>query len=113
MLHELRWLEAKNEAGLTFDLTANFAEAMKVLPETDVRQRNLRLLYEALRRDIHFIARHAQQYPQGLFQCLWNSCWWYDTPDAASHYDLSQRESNGPLPWELPTEQRLSPHLER
>ena len=89
LLHELRWLEAKNEVGLTFDLTADFADVMKGLPETDARLRNLRLLDEALRRDIHFIARHAKDYPQGLFQCLWNNCWWYDAPEAAAHYDLT------------------------
>jgi len=42
---------------------------------------------DALRRDIHFIARHAQDYPQALFQCLWNTCWWYDCPEAALHYE--------------------------
>ncbi len=49
-------------------------------------KRILRLLEEALRRDIHFIARHADDYPQALFQCLWNTCWWYDCPEAAQHY---------------------------
>ena len=70
LLHELRWLEAKNEAGLTFDLTADFAEAMKALPETDGRQRNLRLLDEALRRDIHFIARHSEGLSAGVVSVL-------------------------------------------
>ena len=46
----------------------------------------LKLLDEALRRDIHFIDRHASEYPQGLFQCLWNICWWYDCEEAAAHY---------------------------
>jgi WD40 repeat protein len=45
------------------------------------------LLDEALRRDMHFIARHAHDYLHGLFQCLWNTCWWYDCPEAAKHYD--------------------------
>src|SRR5262249_21064660 len=40
-------------------------------------------------------------YPQGLFQCLWNSCWWYDCPEAAEHYDPPRGgwETDGP-PWE-------------
>jgi WD40 repeat protein len=87
LLQELLWLEAKNEAGLTFDLTADFDAALFALPQSDARRRNLRLLDEALRRDIHFIARHAQQYPQVLFQCVWNSGWWYDSPEAAAHYE--------------------------
>lgn len=86
LLHELPWLEAKNAAGLAFDLLRDFKAATDALPETDDQHRILRLLDEALRRDIHFIARHSQDYPQGLFQCLWNSCWWYDCPEAAKHY---------------------------
>ena len=47
----------------------------------------IRLLDEALRRNVNFIARHAQDYPQGLFQCIWNNAWWYDCPEAAAHYE--------------------------
>jgi WD40 repeat protein len=43
----------------------------------------LRLLKEASSRDANFIARH----PSTLFQCLWNSCWWYDCPAAANHFE--------------------------
>jgi hypothetical protein len=86
LLHELRWLEAKNEAGLTFDLTADFREALGVIPADDSRRKILRLLDEALRRDIQFIGRHAKDYPQGLTQCMWNSGWWYDCPQSAAHY---------------------------
>lgn len=103
LLHELRWLETKNEAGLTFDLTADFYAALKTLPTTGSRHRILRLLDEALRRDIHFIARHSQDYPQGLFQCLWNSCWWYDCPEAAQYYEQAPAGTSAePPPWELP-----------
>jgi WD40 repeat protein len=45
---------------------------------------------------VHFIDRH----PTTLFQCLWNSCWWYDCPDAAEHYDLSKRTGTERLPRE-------------
>jgi WD40 repeat protein len=86
LVRELRWLEAKNEAGLTFDLTADFRDALEALTAGDARREILLLLDEGLRRDIHFIARHAVDYPQALFQCLWNSCWWYDCPEAARHY---------------------------
>ncbi len=90
LLHELRWAEAKNAAGLAFDLPHDFSAAMEVLPESDNRRWMLKLLDEALRRDIHFIDRHREDYPQGLFQCLWNHGWWYDCPDAAKHYESGQ-----------------------
>lgn len=74
LLLELRWLETKNDAGLAFDLIQDFETALRVLPAAHAEHRLLSLLNEALRRDIHFIARHAENYPQALFQCLWNSC---------------------------------------
>src|SRR5688500_8895204 len=55
------------------------------MPREHPRQRILKLLEEALRRDIHFVARHRQDYPRALFQCLWNSCWWHDSPAATTH----------------------------
>jgi len=70
------WLEALPD---TLQDTAT-AEA---LPPRHERARTLRLLEEALRRDVHFISRH----PTALFQCLWNRAWWYDCPEAAGHYD--------------------------
>jgi len=96
LLCELRWLEVKNEAGMTFDLTADFRDAIRALPRDDSRRKILRLLNEGLRRDIHFIARHSQNYSQALFQCLWNSCRWYDRPKATACSD-----------------ERLTPLLER
>ncbi len=76
LLHELRWLEQKNASGMVFDLLHDFSTAIDSLPFQDPRSIVLRLLDEALRRDIHFIARHSEDYPQALFQCLWNTCWW-------------------------------------
>src|SRR5262249_14656413 len=86
LLHDLRWLAAKNVARLTFDLATDLRGALSTLSVEDSRCGILRLLDEALRRDIHFIVRHREDYPQALFQCLWNSCWWYDCPEAAHHY---------------------------
>lgn len=87
-LTTLRFLEAKAEAGLVFELADDFASALKGLPKRHPKRRILALLGEALRRDIHFIARH----PTTLFQCLWNSCWWYDCPEAERHYELSTQD---------------------
>jgi WD40 repeat protein len=85
-LTTLSFLEANVTAVRSFDLANAISEAVSVLPESRPQRGILKLLEEALRRDIHFIARHAHDYPQGLFQCLWNTCWWYDCPEAAQHY---------------------------
>ena len=52
------------------------------MPPDHPKRRILRLLEEAIRRDIHFIDRH----PTTLFQCMWNMCWWYDCREEAGHY---------------------------
>jgi WD40 repeat protein len=99
LLTDLRELEARAEAGLVFALVNDLAELNRALAEGEER-RLLGLLEEGLRRDVHFIDRHQRDYPQALFQCLWNTCWWYDCAEAAAHYDLSQRTGSGPLPWQ-------------
>ena len=86
LLTTLPWLEAKAEAGLAFDLAADFGQAVDTVPASHPKHQVLRLLQEALRRDVHFIARH----PSTLFQCLWNICWWYDCPEAERHYGRPQ-----------------------
>jgi WD40 repeat protein len=68
---------------MVFDLVGDLAEALRLLPADRPRYLLLGLLEQALRRDAHFLARH----PSSLFQCLWNSCWWYDCPNAAQHFD--------------------------
>ena len=59
---------------MIFDLASDFAAALSALPSGHSKRRLITLLDEAIRRDIHFIDRH----PTTLFQCMWNSCWWYD-----------------------------------
>jgi WD40 repeat protein len=111
LLLDLAYLEAKSEAGMVFELAGEFTAVTQALPEGN-RRRLLELLEEGLRHDIHFIHRHYRDYPQGLFQCLWNRCWWYDCPEAANHYrDGSQVWAEGP-PWETPRKDRLSTLLE-
>jgi WD40 repeat protein len=68
---------------MIFSLIQDFAAALDAMPSQHPRQRILALLDEAIRRDVHFIDRH----PTTLFQCLWNSCWWYDCPEAERHFD--------------------------
>ncbi|MBN1460726.1 MAG: DUF4062 domain-containing protein [Armatimonadetes bacterium] len=98
-LTDLQSLEAKAEGGMTFDLGMDFAGAGETLPADREWSRNTKLLGQALRSDLHFIARH----PDTLFQCLWNRVWWYDCPDAASHYDPPKGGwGTGGAPWERP-----------
>jgi len=113
LFEDLFFLETKIEAGLVFELATEFTQCVSSLSDARPRRRILKLLDEALRRDIHFIARHVKNYPQALFQCLWNSGWWYDCPEAVAHYDLSKRKSKGLLPWDLPAQERLMTLLER
>jgi WD40 repeat protein len=99
LLTDLPFLEAKTEAGLVFDLAGDLGHAVTGLPVDHHERRLLRLIEEALRTDIHFLARH----PSCLFQCLWNRCWWYDCPQAARQYDPPERgwPPEGP-PWARP-----------
>jgi WD40 repeat protein len=98
LLLEPGYLEAKTEAGLVFDLAGDFSAVGARLPTGDERQRLLALLEEALRADIHFIARH----PGCLFQCLWNRGWWYDCDAAAGHCDPPEEGWQEAPPWQRP-----------
>ncbi|GEM_PF-1515570 len=108
-LCDLEFLEAKCAAGLAFALAGDFAQAVASLPPVRPHVQILRLLEEALRRDIHFIARHSQEYPQALFQCMWNSCWWHDCTDAALYFEDGEAANpkQAPVRWEQ-TERPLS-----
>jgi WD40 repeat protein len=97
-LTDLFFLESKTEAGLVFDLAADLTVATQRMPADRRKRRILELTEEAIRADIHFIARH----PTTLFQCLWNTCWWYDCPDAAAHYVPG--DATAPPPSEQPGE---------
>ncbi len=85
---------------MIFDLVKDFTDVFDAMPKDHPRHRILKLLDEAIRRDVHFIDRH----PTTLFQCLWNTCWWYDCAEAAGHYD---KPDGGP--WELPEPRRAWP----
>jgi WD40 repeat protein len=99
LLTTLPELEAHVEAGLVFELVGDFSAVAAGLPDGKERRR-LGLLAEALRWDGPFIHRHRKDYPQALFQCLWNSAWWYDCPEVAEHYELPAQSSAGGLPWQ-------------
>jgi WD40 repeat protein len=111
LLEDVAFLEAKVVAGLTFDLPGDFAEALRAVPAEHPERKILALIDEAIRRDIHFIARHARDYPQALFQCLWNSCWWYDCSEAKPHYVHPEEGSQTSAPWK-DTGRKLHEHME-
>lgn len=84
---------------MIFDLVRDFAATLNQMPGKHPRRRILKLLDEAIRRDAQFISQH----PTTLFQCLWNTCWWYDCPDAEKHYEASEDgDLTGRLPWNQP-----------
>jgi len=111
LLTDLRFLEAKTQAGLVFELARDYNEVAERLPASEPDRRILQLLGAALRRDIHFIHRHTNDYPQVLFQCLWNTCWWYDCEEAATHYvephPTPPQEQQGPCPETQQLERRV------
>ncbi|HPB30397.1 MAG TPA: NB-ARC domain-containing protein, partial [Candidatus Sumerlaeota bacterium] len=112
LLTDLAFLEAKVAAGLTFELPGNLRKAIDALPEERLIRGILKLLDEAICRDIYFIARHATDYPQALFQCVWNNGWWYDHPSAGNYYIEPESGFKASAPWQTP-EPKLYELLER
>jgi hypothetical protein len=62
---------------MIFELVKDFSDVLAAMPAEHPRRGMVRLLEEATRRDVQFIDRH----PTTLFQCMWNTCWWYDCPE--------------------------------
>lgn len=83
LLMDWHLLDAKYRAGYVYELASDLRDGQLLLPGNKL----LALVEEALRRDLGFIEAHRTDYPQALLQCLWNTCWWYDHPDARAHYE--------------------------
>ena len=66
---------------MIFELAQDFHDAVAAMPRGHPKHRMFELLEEAIRRDIHFIARH----PTTLFQQLVNQLVW-----AAKFYPLDE-----------------------
>ncbi len=92
---------------MIFPLVQDFADALAAMLREHPRYRILKLLDEAIRCDVHFIDRH----PTTFFQCMWNACWWYDSPEAAGHYQRPNDEV-GPAPRESPVARQLASLVE-
>ena len=83
---------------MIFSLSLDMRNAAEAMPAEHPKRRMLELLEEALGRDIHFMDRH----PTTLFQCMWNTCWWYDCPEAAPHYQEPEGGWSAAPPWLAP-----------
>ena len=81
-LKNILFLKAKVTCGMVFGLARDYTEALRYLPPDPAERRILGLLEEAIRRDAHFVALN----PTTFFQCLWNTCWWFDSALSANHY---------------------------
>jgi WD40 repeat protein len=89
------FLEAKAQTSQVLELPDDFAAAVARLPHDAPGRHLLSLLHEATANHIRWLSRH----PTTLFQCLWNSCWWYDCPAAAKHSSKGGGPPGG-RPWE-------------
>ena len=92
LLSNLDFLETKSISGKAFDLLSDFQFAIETIPVDRLYLTILSKLYDAIKNDIIFIDEYKDSYPQAIFQCLWNSCWWYD--HQGLNQDLSKIREN-------------------
>lgn len=78
----LLW-EAMVEADDMTYLFDDFVWGLSHLPRSRKHRRVLKCVEEAMWRSQRFISEN----PTGLFQCLWNTCWWHDCDATLQHYD--------------------------
>jgi hypothetical protein len=63
------------------ELAVAMSSVLESLPEEHPQRELLRRLDAAIQRNWHFIEGDQES----LFQCLWNTCWWYDCPELTRH----------------------------
>jgi len=85
LLLNVFFIENKAQAEKVFDLLDDYTKSIKTVTSENKYYRFYQLIAEAIRNDIHFINRH----PAALFQCLWNTCWWYDSPERNKYCEFS------------------------
>ncbi len=76
-------LEGMADIGKAFDLAGDCVTVAASLPMVSPKRGLLELMGKAMRQDAVVISQH----PELLFQCLWRSCGWHETPDE-SHLAL-------------------------
>ncbi len=69
---------------MIFDLVRDFADALAAMSAEHPRYRILKLLDEAIRRNVHFIHRHRQDYPQRCFSVCGTYGWWHGSSVATA-----------------------------
>ncbi len=102
LLTDISFLETKCNVGMLLDLIHDFKRALTdydaSIPANAIlnygngiiaNRTTLQILYQALMQNFSFLYEH----PQSIFQCLWNSCYWYDAPESASYYRDSSNVS--------------------
>lgn len=97
VLLDLPFLEAKARGpGTTvFGLIGDFELALAGLVESHEKHRLIFLVSESLRLDATFLA----QFPESLFQSLWNRGFWHDGPAARSFFAAPPGHTP---PWDRP-----------
>jgi WD40 repeat protein/DNA polymerase III delta prime subunit len=86
----LEFLEIKSKSGYILELVNDIGAVSRLFPGNHPMKPIIELLHEALQQNKNFLKRR----PQCLFQELWNSCWWYDSPKALDHSSTDQRSDN-------------------
>jgi len=102
VLLDLRFLEAavRGPGTTPYSLIDDFDGALAALPETHERRRLVFLVSEILRLDAAFLG----EFPESLFQCVWNRGHWHDAPAAAAFFAAAP---GSVAPWDRP-EPKLS-----
>lgn len=86
----LEFLEVKSKSGYILELVNDIGAVSRLFPGNHPMKPIIEFLHEALQQNKNFLKRR----PQCLFQELWNSCWWYDSPKALDHSTTDQISDN-------------------
>ena len=107
-LLDWRYLEERMRDGGVLDLITELHEGIAALSLDRPARRLLVLIREAIRRETIFLTEH----PDRLFQCLWNTGWWYDGPLTGMFRSPAKGQFSVVAPWEH-AEPKLSTWLEQ
>lgn len=94
LLTSIAFLDAKVGAVSIPALLSDLTTAVGVAGMAQHARETLNVLAQGIQSDLHFLSRN----PQCLFQCLWNSCWWYDSGEAQHHYESATAQERALSP---------------
>lgn len=89
VLLSLEFAEASNEAGRLPQALILYAKIVELFPADHPWRRFLRLFADAIHRHSDFIHDCRSNYPQALFQTVWNLSWTNSSFHLEDHYELS------------------------